>query len=201
MLTIAACSELRKHVQIVHSPAGTSKVKQRTLLNLGTAFCVPREQWGDLTDRIECILHHQSPLFAVDAVIEAEAQRIVSNLLKRNKEYATPDTQAPATDYHDVDIESVQSSELRSVGVEHMAYDALQSLDLDNKLASLGLNASEVSAAVGTIIGRMAAPGSERSTHRWLQQESGLGDLMGSDFNNCSLSRMYRVSDLLLKHR
>ncbi len=36
---------------------------------------------------------------------------------------------------------------------------------------------------------------------RWLQQESGLSDLIDTDFNACSLSRMYRVSDLLFKHR
>ncbi len=187
--------------RLVDSTRIGSKVKQRTLLNLGADFSLPREQWGELTDRIECILHHQPSLLAVDAVIETEAQRIASNLLKRNKEYAAPDDQENAGDYRDVDIDSVHSSELRSVGVEHLAYDALQSLQLDSKLAALGLNASEVSAAVGTIIGRMAAPGSERSTHRWLQQESGLGDLIDTDFNNCSLSRMYRVSDLLLKHR
>ncbi|MDQ6997018.1 MAG: hypothetical protein Q9M82_06100, partial [Mariprofundus sp.] len=142
--------------RLVDSTRIGNKVKQRTLLNLGADFPLPREQWGDLTDRIECILHHQPSLLGVDAEIEAEAQRIASNLLKRNKEYAAPDEQASAVDYHDVDIDSVQSAELRSVGVEHLAYDALQSLELDKKLVSLGLNASEVSAAIGTIIGRMA---------------------------------------------
>jgi len=187
--------------RLVDSTRIGSQVKQRTLLNLGADFSIPREQWAELTHRIECILHHQPSLLCVDETIEAEAQRIASNLLKRNKEYAPADSLSPTPDYQSVDIDSIQSSELRSIGVEHIAYNALQSLQLDSKLASLGLNASEVSAAIGTIIGRMAAPGSERSTHRWLQQESGLGDLIDADFNSCSLSRMYRVSDLLLKHR
>ncbi len=101
--------------RLVDSTRIGNKVKQRTLLNLGTGFSLPREQWGDLTNRIESILHHQPSLLAVDARIEAEAQRIAGNLLKPN----------------------------------------------------IGLNASEVSAAMGTIMGRMAAPGSELSTHRW----------------------------------
>jgi len=187
--------------RLVDSTRIGSKVVQRTLLNLGTDFSIPREQWGDLTDRIECILHHQPALLAVEETIEAEAQRIASNLLKRNREYAAADIASATGDYQSVDIDSVESSNLRSVGVEHLAYDALQSLELDSKLSSLGLNASEVSSAIGTIIGRMASPGSERATHRWLQQESGLGDLIDVDFTTCSLSRMYRVSDLLLKHR
>jgi len=187
--------------RLVDSTRVGSRVKQRTLLNLGADFSIPREQWKALTDRIESILHHQPSLFVVDEMIEAEAQRIASNLLKREKEYAPADPESSPVDYQSVDIDSIQSSELRSIGVEHLAYDALQSLELDSKLSSLGLNASEVSAAIGTIIGRMAAPGSERSTHRWLQQESGLGDLIQTDFSKCSLSRLYRVSDQLLKHR
>ncbi len=110
--------------RLVDSTRIGNKVKQRTSLNLGTGFSLPREQWRDLTNRIESILHHQPSLLAVDARIEAEAQRIAGNLLKRNKEYAAPDAQLSTGDYHDVDIDSVQSSELRSVGVEYMAYDA-----------------------------------------------------------------------------
>jgi len=187
--------------RLVDSTRIGSKVKQHTLLNLGADFHLPREQWGDLTDRIEGILHNQASLFAIDAVIEAQAQHIAAKLLQRNQEYAPTDVPSSTGDYCEVDMDSVNSSALRSVGVEHIAYDALQSLELDSKLASLGLNVAEVSAAIGTIIGRMAAPGSERSTHRWLQQESGLGDLLDTDFTTCSLSRMYRVSDVLLKHR
>jgi len=187
--------------RLVDSTRMGNKVKQRTLLNLGSDFSLPRDQWSALTDRIESILHHQPSLFVVDETIEAQAQRIAGNLLKRKKEYAPTDTESSPVDYQSVDIDSVQSSELRSIGIEHLAYDALQSLELDSKLSSLGLNAAEVSTAIGTIIGRMAAPGSERSTHRWLQRESALGDLIQTDFGKCSLSRMYRVSDQLLKHR
>jgi len=118
-----------------------------------------------------------------------------------NREYAADDSEQAANDYRTVNIDSIQNSRLRSVGVEHMAYNALQALELDHKLTALGLNESELAAAIGTIIGRMAAPGSERFTHAWLQRESALGELIGCDFDQCSLDRMYRVSDRLLKHK
>ena len=187
--------------RLVESCRTGNKVKQHTLLNLGTEFSIPRDSWAELTGRIEAILHHQPSLLAIDETIETEAQRIVSNLLQRKKEYAPIVEDEPSPDYCTVDVDSVQSSELRSVGIEHMAYDALQSLQLESQLASLGLNRAEVMAAIGSIIGRMAAPGSELSTHRWLQQESGLGELVDYDFSQCSLSRLYRASDQLLKHR
>lgn len=68
-----------------------NKVKQQTLLNLGAEFSIPRDYWGELTTRIEAILHHQPNLLPLDETIEAEAQRIASNLLLRKKEYAPSD--------------------------------------------------------------------------------------------------------------
>ncbi len=187
--------------RLVESFRVGNKVKQQTLLNLGTEFSISRDSWGELTSRIEAILHHQPSLLPHNETIEAEAQRIASNLLLRNKEYASSDEHVATADYCTVDIDSIESSELRSVGLEHMAYDALQSLQLDTQLSALGLNRTEVATAIGTIIGRMIAPGSELSTHRWLQRESGLGEIIDYDFNQCSLSRLYRVSDQLLQHR
>ena len=187
--------------RLVESVRVGEKVKQRTLLNLGADFSIPRELWSELTGRIEEILSHAKPLFPPDVAIEVEAQRIAAKLLSRNREYAADPQQVASEDYRTVDVDTIEHSSLRSVGVEHLALDALRMLDLDSKFDALGLNGAEVAAAIGTVIGRMTAPGSELSTHRWLQQSSGLGDLIDYDFNNCSLSRMYRVSDLLLQHR
>jgi transposase len=47
----------------------------------------------------------------------------------------------------------------------------------------------------------MAAPGSELATWRWLRERSGLGELLNVDFESMPLMRLYRSSDLLVKHR
>ena len=47
----------------------------------------------------------------------------------------------------------------------------------------------------------MAAPASELATHRWLTASSGLGDLLQVDMAAFPLSRLYRASDELIKHR
>ena len=72
--------------------------------------------------------------------------------------------------------------------------EQVQLLPLLNRL---GFNGPQCAAAVGSIIGRMAAPGSERATYRWLAQRSALGELLEVDFESMSMMQLYRVSDLL----
>jgi hypothetical protein len=74
-------------------------------------------------------------------------------------------------------------------------------LEFATPLETLGVNAPERTAILGAIIARMAAPGSERATRRWLVETSGLGELLDVDFEAMNLMRFYRASDALLRHR
>ncbi|MCK5191015.1 MAG: hypothetical protein KAR12_13270, partial [Methylococcales bacterium] len=47
----------------------------------------------------------------------------------------------------------------------------------------------------------LVAPGSELSTHDWLNHRSCLGELIDYDYGNLSLTRLYTVSDKLLRHQ
>ena len=51
------------------------------------------------------------------------------------------------------------------------------------------------------IVGRMAAPGSERATWAWLNHTSALEELLGLSFADLSVMRLYRAADTLLKHQ
>ena len=100
-------------------------------------------------------------------------------------------------DLQTVDLNSVEHSNSRTVGGEALAHNALIEARLPECLESLGFNSSQVHAAMGNIVGRMLQPGSELSTHEWLQKQSGLGDLLNFEFEKQGLSALYRVSDLL----
>lgn len=89
----------------------------------------------------------------------------------------------------------------RRVGIEQLALQALSQLKLIEKLKALGLHRHQVAAAMGNIIARMAFPASERASLVWLQQRSGLGELIDYDFEAMRLDRLYQVSDQLWKHR
>jgi transposase len=87
------------------------------------------------------------------------------------------------------------------VGVEAAGLAAMAWLDIDPILSELGFNGIQRAAVAGSLIGRMAAPGSERATWRWLAERSALGELLGVNFDTMPPMQLYRASDLLVKHR
>jgi hypothetical protein len=51
---------------LVESKRTEKGLRQQTLLNLGSDFALPREQWPELTKRIEGILRGQQSPFDID---------------------------------------------------------------------------------------------------------------------------------------
>jgi transposase len=190
--------------RLVESVRVAAGVRQHTVLNLGRNFEVPRAQWAPLAQRIEALLGGQLDLIVdgLDAQWEAMAQQYVARIVSRRGTVTQADD-APAQegDYQRVDLSQVEVIRPRSVGAEHVALEALRRLGLERKLVELGFNRHQLAAAIGTIVGRMVQPGSELATHQWLQQRSGLGELLDYDFSGLDLTRLYRVSDQLLAHR
>ena len=188
--------------RLVKSVRIGNKVRQRTLLNLGAHFDLPPAQWPLLYQRLDDLLAGQATLMDYPEAVEDHAQRIVAQLISRQAE-TSPDADDTSStgELHRVDVDSLQLVRPRTVGVEHVALWAMQQVGLPALLAQLGLNSRQQAAAVASIIGRLAAPGSERATHRWLRDTSALGDLLEVDFENYSLMQLYRASDALMAHR
>ncbi|WP_428357314.1 IS1634 family transposase [Methyloprofundus sp.] len=193
--------------RIVESFRIGKQVKQRTLLNIGADFTIEKKYWPLLTARIEQLQQgsepHQEELFHLaddlNQLLEATAQRY--SALMTAKLSQPLDSQSSERDYHSVDINHVEAINARSIGVETLALHAAQQLQLDEKLTALGFNKIDTVTALGSIIGRIVSPGSELKTHDWLQNRTGLGELLDHDYGNTSLTRLYTVSDKLLKHQ
>ncbi len=196
--------------RLVESSRVGNAVKQTTLLNLGSHFDLPQQQWPALARHIDELLRGQQPLWdaALAEAGQALALRYAAQLIALRPSAATitpaqaakPDPGEPGR-FQEVDLDSLEMVRPRSVGVEHAALSAMRQCGLQDKLAELGLNRPQIAAAMGNIVGRMAHPGSELATYAWLQQRSALGELIGFDFESMELSRLYRASDALYKHR
>ena len=136
----------------------------------------------------------------LDARWEEAAQRYAAQLI-RERAGVEDGRSGERVDYHSVDLDSLELLRPRSVAVEHVALAALRQVGLNKKLASLGLNGPQQAAAIGTLVARMVAPGSELATYQWLQEQSALGELIDFDFSGLDLMALYRISDQLLKHK
>ena len=206
--------------RLVRSERIDGKVKQITLLNLGRHFAVDQSLWPALCVRIDELLAGQACLVDINLPKAAavEAERIVAQLQTHKAPAvslvaaapAQPGTKpaaqsesavVPATDVQAVDVNTLELVRPRSVGVEHIGLWAMRQVDFTGMLLELGLSSPIRAAILGVIIGRMAAPGSELATHRWLGQQSGLGELLDVDFERMPLMTLYRASDALMKHR
>jgi transposase len=191
--------------RLVHSQRVGGKVRQVTLLNLGRHFAVAQADWPGLCARLEEILSGQWVLLGGcgSLAIEREAQRMAAQLLARADAPASasaPGAQASA-EVHSVELDSLTLVRPRSVGVEALGLWAMAQVEFIALLERLGLSGPQRAAVVGVILGRMAAPGSELATRRWLCERSALGELLDVDFEAMSLMQLYRAGDVLMRHR
>ena len=189
--------------RLVQSVRVGSQVRQTTLLNLGRHFALAQEEWPALCARLEELLSGQGALLGgVGSMrVEREAQRLFARLLARQPVAATMASAASTPDVQAIDVDSVELSRPRTVGVEAVGLWAMAEVDFVGLLQALGLTGPQRALIVGAIIGRMAAPGSERATHRWLGERSGLGELLDLDFEALPLVPFYRAADGLMRHR
>jgi len=176
--------------------------RQRNLLHLGNALEIPQEDWKALANRIEEICAGTKTLTSYPDNIEQLAQRFAKLLIRKQSTIATQtsikNTIPHENNYEAVDLQTVSSSNARSIGIEHVLYETFKRLNLHKFLKSQGFSKSQIEHATATIICRAAFPASERRTHYYLQNRSGMDELMGCDFSHLPLLKLYQISDLLL---
>lgn len=178
--------------------------RQRILLNLGSDLQIEDNERKLLANRIEELQTGIQSFFSYPTHIEKLAQtyhRILSR--KENNAVAKLNnaTNQKERDYQTVDINTLQNEYARSVGLEHIVLETIKKLELDSTLHQLGFTDREVQVALGVIVGKLCCPASELATHHWLQFNSGIDELLGTDFSRLSRNAVYKVADNLLLNR
>jgi hypothetical protein len=189
----AAVFEYQHLVESIRTNQGP---RQRFLLSLGKLE-LPKEEWPLLAKRINELMHGQERIFCDKPEIERLANKYAQTLLHKYEiEYdSTP------SDFQKVDINSATTSEQRTIGAEHISLCFLKKLGLDQLFSELGLTQRETQVAILLIIARLVHPASERETHLWAQNISGLADLLETDFQHLSLNTLYKVADKIKEHQ
>lgn len=185
--------KLVESVRTEHGP------RQKTLLNLGT-LDLEQKYWKSLANRIEVLLRGQQRLTPLDENIEALARHyaklLVQKQMSENNEFIEPDQ-----DFQNVDVNGLSSSEGKSIGAEHVGLNAMKQLGFFTLFRQLGFLKKMMDLAALLIIGRLVHPSSERELKRYAEEESGLDELLGTDFSHVANNALYETSDILLSHK
>ncbi len=179
--------------------------RQRTLLYMGSEIELPEGEHKLLAQCIEGIIVGERPLFPYPEHVERLAQTYASQVIRRlsnpKDSRERPENEDLEPEFVSININSIEKSDPRSVGAEHLMLQMANQLELPQQLNKLGLSQTDTSIALGSIIARAVYPDSERSTYTWLCNESGLGELLDFDFKKSSLDKLYQISDKLLTHK
>ena len=175
--------------------------RQRLILNLGS-LDIPAEQYKELANCIESMLTGQKELFSSDPAIETLAAKASNEIRSKQADEAkkkTEDTAKPQQAepiYENVDIQSLQASELRSLGPEYACHSIWNELKFDDVLLLSGVSKHVLPLMEALVIGRLTSPGSERHTHKWIENQSAIFELTGKPVKY-SLSSLYRAGTTL----
>ena len=94
--------------RLVRSERSGSKVRQRTLLNLGRHFDVAPRHWPTLCRRIDDLLAGQLPVpHDCPPALESHAQRITALLLAGERIGAAPSPASQGCDFQRIDVDTL----------------------------------------------------------------------------------------------
>ena len=154
----------RKSHRLVRSIRVDGRVRQPTLLNLGTHRDVPRELWLRIARRCEAILAGGQALFPEPETVEQHARQLARNL--RAKGLVLSGRPDPAVAR--VDLDSMEHQDPVSVGAEPVCLRVLEDLGFRRILEGCGLSLRDARIATAIFATRMIHPCSEREASRWL---------------------------------
>ncbi len=193
---------VRSH-RIVLSQRIGDKVRQRTLLNLGTDYPVPKEKWREVAQRAEALLNGRPPLLQAAPDVQAAAEDIVAKLRARGFRTEAVQEEARQPDIATVALDTLEHETPRTVGCERLCLKALDDLGFADILHDLGIKGREGRIASALVVARMVHPASERETSRWLRRDSATAERLDLEGDRKALRRktLYRIGDLLWRHR
>jgi len=195
------------YYRLVHSYKVGTKNRQQTIINLGKLEWIPKERHKMLADRIEAILTGvQSLFFNISDEVEQLAQFYADKIIKKGvfpvKKKARAISQEVSSDYQEVDINSVEQIESRTIGGEWMVKQAFNRFGLSDILSGIGMSANESGIAQMLLTAKMLHPTSEMETERWIEQNSGVNELYNFEDNHpVTRYRLYKAATTMYKYK
>lgn len=195
------------YYRLVHSYKLGDKHRQQTIINLGKLEDIATDHHKILADRIEGILTGSEYLFFdIPSDVEILAQTFVKKIIekgifpvKKKSKVIALDTD---TNYQEVDINSIEQLESRTIGGEWLVKQTFDKLEIADIFLGTGMSKNESGIAQILLTARLVHPSSELETERWICENSGIKELYNSDDNHpVTRYRLYKTATHLYKHK
>ena len=185
--------------RLVKSYRTGDKVSQR-VIQVMKDIRLPKKQWQELANAIEAMIQGQKVLF-IDRAVEDEAERWFNAYLTASSKQPVLVQSKDAADFEEISLSSVSNHQPKTIGAEHIALSMYRELGFDKMFRELDFNQKQRNDAALSILGRMLEPGSEHATAIWSRSQTGLDELLGTDFSKLSHNSLYRITDQIYKHK
>lgn len=191
------------YYRLTHSYRIGNKTRQVVVANLGKLEGVSESNRKLLAIRIEEIITGHSSLFSAEQFSEIEdlAQEFARKISK-DKIFPSSKSKSIAEDvkedYQNVDMETFEQLESKSIGAEWLVKQTFEKLNLPEIFKSIGLNDKQTIDAQLLLTGKLLHPSSELEAQRWLNESSAATELYenAGDMTRYSLyqvgSKMYQ---------
>ena len=174
--------------------------RQRIIMHLGT-IDIPKSQWRHLAAILEMRLSGQGTVLEDNE----ELSDLANQIMKRHDFVANQRIEKQereiAADIVAIDLNTIATSNSRSLGPELVGNSFWNKLQFDQILSQCGLDNKELSLAKAVILGRLIAPGSDFSTFSWFQNRSSLLEMTPVNLSGLGKDSFYTIADTLYEHK
>lgn len=171
----------KKH-QLIEAIRTEKGPRQRVILELGT-LTLPKSEWRKLAAVLEARLAGQDSLFEEDPDLAQVADTAMESYHFKRTKALEKKTRHEQRELVTVDVQSVTSTEHRSLGPELVAHTMWNRLGVDEILQACGFSLHEQALAQAVTIARLVAPSSDLAAWNWLRHQSALLELLPVDLS------------------
>ena len=172
--------------------------RQRMVLSIGK-LDLPKSRWKELAKALEFRLAGTEN-FAPDD-IQSIADKVMENQQSIRENTEAKANRENAAIYETIDLNSVASTDSRSIGPEIACCSTWKLLGIDDILKECDFSQRDISLAKIVIMGRLINPGSDQATWNWYRNKSSLSELLPKDEEEVGRNAVYEIADLLLAHK
>lgn len=208
--TDKSTQKVYEYLRLCESYRLGTKTRHNTIVSLGLQpYLDSKEKKKDLADRIEMLLIGNSSLFMEES--DTEIERLAHYFYEKilTKKIISEDSVSfskvtndsiddiQVSDFRSIDINSIENENVREIGSEWLCYQAIQQLEIPSFLEKQGWNKKSIQRGLIHIVSKSVYPCSEHKSAYWIQNNSDVASLFGTESQKITRHHLYDISKKL----